>query len=108
MDAFWAAIDAQLANLSKATTVDDVPPVCPHVPDLSSGNGWFGGNGGDMWEALVMAGWRLVASEADYYWCMAAPSPGPELEGGVRPPGDDLLSYVEGDLYRDNQLVKGA
>lgn len=92
---FWEDIDTKLELLRSATTVDEVLAILPPEPGLSSGHGWFGGGGGDgrVEDSLWDAGWRSVIWEASYYWCMAAPN-------------GDLLSYVEGDLYRGNKLTE--
>jgi hypothetical protein len=89
LDGFWAAIDAQLAQLRTAATVDQALAICPGG---SQGQGFFaGGDGDDFMGALLAAGWTITDCEASYFWAMKAP------DGG-------LLSYVEGDLYRGNVL----
>ena len=97
LDPFWAAIDHQIERLTHATTVDQVLEICPQIPGTSSGDGFFAGGGGDasVLDALHDAGWETVQIRAWYYWCMRAPT-------------GELLSYVEGDLYRGNQLVRGG
>ena len=89
LDAFWAEIDDQLQQLTTARTVDDVLRICP---ERSSGDGFFAGGGGDetVIDALTAAGWTTVWHEAWYFWCAQSPT-------------GDLLTYVEGDLYRGNQ-----
>lgn len=91
LDEFWAAIDTQRELLRKATTNDAVLRICPAIPGVASGDGFFGGSGGggSIWGELSEAGWEPVWSDADYYWCMRAPN-------------GDMLTYVEGDLYRGN------
>lgn len=93
MKAYWEAIDAQLRQLKTAPSADAVITLCPHVPDLSSGNGWWGGDGDDMLGALYDAGWRSVDVRASYHWCLKAPD-------------ESMLTYVEGDLYRGNTMPK--
>lgn len=87
---FWEAIDAQLDLLRrKGTTAQVVCQILPAVPGLSSGDGFFGGSGGDAQVSEVLAenGWTYVWAKAHYHWCMQAPD-------GSR------ITYVEGDLYQ--------
>ena len=93
MDAFWEAIDTQLELLKKAKTADDVLFILRKVPGVSSGHGFFAGGGGhgDVASSLSEAGWTMVTFKANYDWCMEAPN-------------GDLISYVEGDIYRGNSL----
>ena len=92
MDDFWKAIETQLEVLKKAKTADDVLFILRKHPD-SSGHGFFAGGGGDgdVASSLSEAGWTMVWYRANYYWCMQAPN-------------GDLISYVEGDIYRGNSL----
>jgi hypothetical protein len=91
MDSFWAAIDAQLAQLEQAKTADDVLRILANGqgPD----RGFFGGSGGDgsVYEALSEAGWSVAWFEAGYYWAMRQP----DNRGGI--------TYVEGDIMRGVQ-----
>ncbi len=91
LDDFWAAIDAQLLALRDATTADDVLRILPVTP-MTSGNGFFAGSGGDdtVEEALRAAGWTVVWYEAHYHYAMRAPN-------------GDVITYVEGDIYRGDQ-----
>lgn len=98
-DPFWDHIDEQLKKVMAATTVDEVLAACPPVMFDGSPNpgsdGFFEGSGGDtsMLDALDAApGWVIETFKAEYYFCM-------------RDPQGDLLSYVEGDLYRGNRLA---
>jgi len=61
--------------------------------EVSSGDAFFGGSGSDLSlrGALRDACWRLVHVEAPYHWCM-------------RSPVVDMLTYVEGDVYRGNTM----
>lgn len=94
LDGFWEAIDAQLEALTTADTVDDIVRICPVITDITApdASGFFAGSGGDgsVEAALETAGWRHVWREAHYHWCMFK--------------GTEYVTYVEGDLYRGNQL----
>ena len=93
MDAFWAAIDAQLELLKAAKSADDVITILGGKQvDVATGDAFFAGSGGDgsIAGALTGAGWSVVWMEADYHWCMRAPD------------GSEI-TYVEGDIYRGNQ-----
>jgi hypothetical protein len=94
LDTFWAGVEAQLKELRTAKTADDVLRICPAVPGTSSGHGFFAGGGGDgsVEGSLSDAGWTSVRRDAWYYWAMRAPN-------------GDMITYVEGDLYRGNQLL---
>lgn len=95
MDAFWAVIEKQLKELCTATSADDVLRILPRS-DGASGDGFFAGSGGDgsVSDSLHTAGWELVWREAHYYWVMVAPN-------------GDLITYIEGDIYRGDVAVKG-
>lgn len=89
MDSFWAAIEAQLEELKSAGTADDV------IRILSPGgvaDGFFAGGGGDgsVESSLSVAGWEHLWRRAEYYWAMRAPN-------------GDVITYVEGDVYRGYQ-----
>jgi hypothetical protein len=92
MNSFWAAIETQLDELRTAVTADDVLRILTVAPGTSSGDGFFAGGGGDgtVLESLTDAGWVLVWMEAPYYWVAQAPN-------------GDLITYVEGDIYRGDQ-----
>jgi hypothetical protein len=88
---FWAEIDAQLEQVRKATTVDEVLAACPPVPGTSVGAGFFAGSGGN--DQLIDAlgeGWRIVRIEADYYWV-------------AQDRNGDFLAYTEGDLDKGDK-----
>lgn len=74
---------------------DDVIAAYPHQEGISAGQGFYEGDGDDLADELSSAGWRSVRWEAPYYWCMKAPN-------------GQLLSYVEGDLYRGNKLTRSS
>ena len=98
---FWAVIDAQLTELRTAKTADDVLRILsrernPLGPNTAAGEGFFAGSGGDgsVEEALSAAGWRHTWRQTHYYWVMQAPN-------------GDKVTYVEGDIYRGDTVVKG-
>jgi len=89
---FWEAIDHQLADLRTARTADAVFNILDG--GTQPGAAFFAGGGGDgsVEGSLVDAGWSHVWRQAHYYWCMVAPN-------------GDVITYVEGDVYRGNQAV---
>lgn len=99
LDAFWKAIDAQLAELRTAKTADDVlrilaPERDPYHTVLGDNPhrttaGFFAGSGGDgtVMDALSDAGWRVIWAEASYYYTMQAPD-------------GSMITYIEGDILR--------
>lgn len=91
---FWEEIDEQLRLLQSATTADQVIEI---LDPPSGGDAFFAGGGGDgeMSDSLMRAGWRFTKYEAPYYWVMKAP-------------GGDLITYVEGDVYRGDKMPKEA
>src|SRR3954469_4544752 len=93
MIGFWEAIDAQLALVRKATTADEVIAI---LQPPSSGDGFFGGAGGDasLMGALQDGGWTILWARASYHYAMRAP-------------GGDIITYVEGDVYRGNDWPVG-
>lgn len=101
MSEFWDAVNAQLMELRKARSADDVLRILSRerVPDghskLVAGDGFFAGSGGDdtVEDALTDAGWTLVWSEASYYYAMKGP------DGSV-------ITYVEGDIYRGDRKAQ--
>lgn len=96
MSDFWKRIDAQLAAIRALPRDAGVEAVIGLLDPPSSGDAFFGGSGGDntLAEALEGAGWQLVWREASYYYVMEAPN-------------GDLLTYVEGDVYRGDVARKG-
>lgn len=91
MDAFWAAIEAQLKELESAKSADDVIRILGQS-ESGCGDAFFAGSGGDgtVYDSLLTAGWEFVWSEADYYYAMKAPD-------------GSMITYVEGDIYRGNR-----
>jgi hypothetical protein len=93
MDAFWAAIEAQLDLLKTAKSADEVVTILGGKQvGVAAGDAFFAGGGGNGSIAGVLreAGWSVVWFKADYHWCMQAPD-------------GSQLTYVEGDVYRRNQ-----
>lgn len=86
---FWQHVDAQLAAISALPKEAGVDAVIDLLDPPSSGDAFFAGSGGDdsLMEALETAGWHVVWAEAHYFYVMRAPN-------------GDLLTYVEGDVYR--------
>jgi hypothetical protein len=97
LDEFWAAIEAVCTEVRGGVTLDRLLELCPKIPGISSGDGFFEGGGGDhdLLSALLEGGWDTVEVRASYYWCAKSPT-------------GEKLSYVEGDLYRGNQLMHPA
>jgi hypothetical protein len=93
LDGFWAVIDAQLDQLTRAKTADEVIAVLGGAESASAGDAFFAGSGGDgsVYESLMTAGWRVVWFVAGYYWA------------AEQPDGKDGITYVEGDVYRGIQ-----
>lgn len=89
MNDFWAAIDAQLEALKAAKTATDVLAILPAEPDMTCGDGFFAGGGGDYTpvDSLREAGWATIWAEAPYYYALRAPD------------GASAITYVEGDIY---------
>lgn len=94
-EAFWNVIAAQLAELRTASSADDVLRVLGNdrnpLGGGSAGDGFFAGGGGDasVMGALATAGWTLEWAQASYHYAMRAPN-------------GDVITYVEGDIYRGN------
>lgn len=94
MDDFWKAIEAQCAELRTAKTADEVIEILNRYGPPSTGDAFFAGSGGDtqVHGCLDDAGWTYVWREADYYWVMQAPD-------------GSQITYVEGDVFKGNQVV---
>ena len=98
LDDFWTNVDTALKRCVSANTVEEVITILNEHFHPSAGVAFFGGGGGD--ESLIDAlywdrtttGWRIVRYDADYYWCLA------DTNG-------DLLTYIEGDVYRGNTMT---
>jgi hypothetical protein len=91
---FWGDINRQLTELRTATTADDVLRILPGGE--GGADGFFAGSGGDdtVMEALQAAGWTVIWARASYYYVMRAPD------------GDEI-TYVEGDILRGDQALRG-
>ena len=89
---FWEEIEAQLALVRQARTVNDVIAALGGSEGASAGDAFFGGSGGDetLFGALIDAGWRVRSIESDYYFVATSP-------------GGEALTYIEGDVYRGNR-----
>ncbi|MCK0441278.1 hypothetical protein MUG78_17910 [Gordonia alkaliphila] len=68
------------------------PPATAEIAVDSDADAFFAGSGGDdtVWEMLEDAGWKIIWSEADYFFVAQSP------EG-------DCLTYIEGDIYRGDR-----
>jgi hypothetical protein len=98
LKAFWANVDAALDRCAQADTVEDVITILNEHFEPSSGEAFFAGSGGDNqlldklhWYRPVRT-WKIVRYDAPYYWCLADPN-------------GDLLTYIEGDVYRGNTMT---
>jgi len=91
MDTFWDAVDTCLDELETATTADAVIDGLNAYFSPSSSDAFFAGSGGDrqLFDALRVAGWNIVWAEAPYFY--------------VARNGDELLTYIEGDVYRGDR-----
>lgn len=101
---FWDEIKAQLARISKAKTADEVIAILnddqytearEYGAHNTGPDAFFGGSGGDdsLMSALSAAGWSIVWAEASYYYVAKAPN-------------GDLLTYVEGDVFKGDQSIR--
>lgn len=95
MDSFWAAIEAQCAEMRQAKSADDVIAILNRYGSPSAGDALFAGSGGDtqVHECLNEAGWDTIWYKAHYYWVMRAPD-------------GSLLTYVEGDVYKGDVATR--
>lgn len=95
--AFWESVGSALDEIEKAPDVDQVIDVLIRyfAEDWShgcAGDAFFPGSGGDrqLNEALRHAGWEIVWAKAPYYYV-------------ARDPSGQLLTYIEGDVYRGDR-----
>ena len=96
MSTYWDGIEAGLVRIGseKPDTFDGVKAILDTLPggEVSSGDAFFGGGDLSLSDALYDEGWRYVWSEASCHWCM-------------RSPVGELLTYVEGDVYRGDNMA---
>lgn len=99
MDAYWTKYDQTLARVvsERPTTFDDLKVILDSFEPPSSGEAFFpGGADETLGHALTAAGWRVNYREGDYVWVARSAFSG------------ELITYVEGDLYRGDQTMKGG
>lgn len=104
MDAFWTEMDRILDEIetTKPDTFDgvrdilDTPIQRAYAGQYTADASFFGGSGGDrsLFSALRIAGWRMTWREASYYYVAEHPTTG------------EILTYVEGDVYRNDQSIR--
>ena len=92
-DGYWAAVDAQIEQLKSARSSADVIRILG-PESASSGDAFFNGDGDEMEDALLDAGWRTYRYEAPYYWVMKAPD-------------GSLITYTEGDVSEGDDANVG-
>jgi len=96
---FWAEVDKQAVALESATSATEVLAItakAPGDPNRANGEGFYAGDGGDVYDALTAAGWGVAWLDASYYFCLVAPN------------GASRITYVEGDIYRGDQRRRNA
>lgn len=111
-EGFWPQIQHQLDRVAeeKPDTFDAVRAILvdPAYTDIaayvhrngqrpfSADEAFFAGSGGDedLADALLEAGWVVVASEASYYYAARHRRTGEEL------------TYIEGDVVRGNRFAR--
>lgn len=92
MDAYWKQYQLTLDRIEKEKpqTFDGVKAILDQFEPPSSGEAFFpGGADETLGDSLSKAGWHIDWREGDYLWL------------GTSQTGE-LISYVEGDLYRGN------
>ncbi|GLY20022.1 hypothetical protein Kisp01_70360 [Kineosporia sp. NBRC 101677] len=102
-DDFRSVIERQLRELRTARTADEVLSILSRetaltlIGDGVAGDGFFAGSGGDgsVDESLTQAGWHHIWFEAWYHCAMQAPN-------------GDMITYVEGDIYRGNTRSRSS
>lgn len=92
MDTFWTEVGTCLDELETASTADAVIDGLNAHFSPSCGDAFIGGSGGDrqLLDSLRVAGWKIIWSEAPYYYL-------------VRNASGELLTYIEGDVYRGDR-----
>jgi hypothetical protein len=95
MDMFWAGIDEifERIEFEKPDTFDKLRDILHPEGTRPKDMAFFAGSGGDksLWWALVDVGWQNVWFEEEYYYALKHPATG------------EVLTYVEGDIYRGDQ-----
>ena len=98
---FWTLITESLKAIEteKPNTFDQVKAILDKGSDPMtdrSDAAFFGGSGGDdtLWDALTAAGWRIIWSEADYYFI------------AWNAISRESLTYTEGDVERGHDHEK--
>lgn len=97
LDGFWAAVDAQAAQLRTAATAGDVLRILatggnPYGdPHISGAPGFYAGEGGEVAAALAAAGWTTAWYEAAYNFAMRAPD-------------GTAITFCEGDVFAGDGL----
>lgn len=95
-DSFWDNVGRCAHELRSAASVDEVIGIVnSHFAADSADSAaaaFFGGSGGDdqVMELLSDAGWTIMWSRANYFFV-------------ARDPRGDMLTYVEGDIYRGDR-----
>ena len=93
---YWDKYDATLARIvnEKPQTMDDLKVILDDFEPPSSGVAFFpGGADETLADALHQAGWAVEFREGDYVWV-------------GRSGGGELITYVEGDLYRGDVSMR--
>lgn len=98
VNAYFEGIDRTLKRIAdeKPDTADGVIAILNTFEPKSSGDAFIDGTGSDLTleEVLMKAGWRTVWAEADYYYVSRSKT-------------GEMLTYVEGDVYRGDVALKG-
>jgi hypothetical protein len=90
MKAYWDAYDRTLTRIreEKPQTMDSLKVILDAFEPPSSAAAFFPGGADDtLADALHTAGWSVDYKEGDYVWV-------------ARSTTRELITYVEGDLYR--------
>ncbi len=95
MDGYWDAYHRTLARIvdEKPQSMDKLKAILDSFQPPSSGEAFFpGGADETLGEALDDAGWHIDWREGDYVWV------------GTSRTGE-VVTYVEGDLYRGDTTL---
>lgn len=88
MTSFWSHLTHQTTTMRHAHSVSEVLQTfrgTDHPSD--AGDGFYDGDAGTLWGALVGAGWTPSWSTDAHCWCLIAPTGEP-------------LTFIDGELYR--------